>query len=417
MQPDYFSIAERFGTPLYVYDETKLREFAQNTLVFQAPFGLTVRYAMKANPNQNILRLFNSMGIQIDASSAYEALRALAIGIEGKQILLTTQEPPKPEMLKQLVDQGVEFNACSLHQLELYGSLFENSSVSLRINPGEGSGEYAKTNVGGKDSSFGIWHERIPDAKLILKKFGLRVKRIHTHIGAGTDPEAWLKVLEFSLPLLLEFPEAEILNMGGGFKVARIPSEKTADLEVISARVALALEKFFEETGRKIRLEIEPGTYLTANTGSLLSTIVDKLDTGKDGHEFLKLDCGMTEILRPSYYGAQHTMQVISKNPSTTKKSYVVVGHCCESGDLLTPQANKGDELGPRELPEANIGDLFLIEGCGAYCASMSALHYNSYPEAAEALIQENGEVKLIRKREELQELLRNELVIREQKS
>ncbi len=410
MQPNYFSIAETFGTPLYVYDEAKLREFAQNTLAFKAPFGLTVRYAMKANPNQSILRLFNAMGIQIDASSAYEALRAISAGIPGSQILFTTQEPPKPEVLKQLIAQGMEFNACSLHQLELYGSLFPNSQVSLRINPGEGSGEFAKTNVGGKNSSFGIWHERIPEAKALLKKYTLSVKRIHTHIGVGTDPEAWLKVLEFTLPLLLEFPEVQILNMGGGFKVARIPTEKTADLQAISARVALALEKFAQETGRKIHLEIEPGTYLVANTCNLLGTIVDKVDTGKDGYEFLKLDCGMTEILRPSYYGAQHTMQVISKSPSTAKKSYVVVGHCCESGDLLTPQPGKGDELGPRELAEASIGDLFLIEGCGAYCAGMSALHYNSYPEAAELLVKENGEIKLIRKRETLSEVSRNEV-------
>ena len=411
MQPNYFSITETFGTPLYVYDEAKLREFAQNALAFQAPFGLTVRFAMKANPNQSILRLFNTMGIQIDASSAYEALRAISAGIPGSQILFTTQEPPKPEMLKQLIDQGVEFNACSLHQLELYGSNFPNSQVSLRINPGEGSGEFAKTNVGGKTSSFGIWHERIPEAKDLLKKYSLTVKRIHTHIGVGTDPEAWLKVLEFTLPLLLEFPEVQILNMGGGFKVARIPTEKTADLQAISTRVVQALEKFAQETGRKIHLEIEPGTYLVANTCNLLSTIMDKVDTGENGYEFLKLDCGMTEILRPSYYGAQHTMHVLSKDPKNKTKPYVVVGHCCESGDLITPAPGKGDEIATRELAEASIGDLFLIEGCGAYCAGMSALHYNSYPEAAEVLIKQNGESKLIRKREELKELMRNELV------
>ncbi len=405
------ALAEQFGTPLFVYDEAKLKTSAQSTLAFEAPFGLTVRYAMKANPNRNILRLFNALGIHIDASSSFEALRALEAGLPGDQILLTSQEVPSSDRLKALHEKGVQYNACSLHQLETYGKALPGTGISLRFNPGEGSGEYAKTNVGGAQSSFGIWHEYLPQAKALLEKYQLTVKRIHTHIGAGTDPEAWLKVLEFSLPLLHEFPSATVLNMGGGFKVARMSNEKTADLQAISARVSLALQKFAEETGRTIHLEIEPGTYLMANNGVLLSTIADKVDTGKDGFEFLKLDLGMTEILRPSYYGAQHPMQVLSRSGKTSTRDTIVVGHCCESGDLLTPTPGKGDEALPRTLTEAEIGDFLVIEGCGAYCAGMSAIHYNSFPEAAEVLLKTDGTFKLIRKRENWKEIMRNEIV------
>lgn len=386
MQPKLaLSIAAEFGTPVYVYSEDLLKKAAKEALAFQAPFGLTVRYAMKANPHPQILRLFAEMGIKIDASSGYEASRCLELGIPGRDILLTSQELPKN--LKTLVEAGVQFNACSLHQLKQYGMLFPGKEVSLRINPGEGSGFNQHVNVGGKQSSFGIWHESIPEAQALIKQYGLTVKRLHTHIGSGTDPDVWASVAAFSLSFLNAFPSAEIFNMGGGFKVARIPSEKAANMAVIGERVSAALLTFEAETGRKIQLEIEPGTFLVAKAGALLCSIQDKCSTGKDGYTFLKLNAGMTEIIRPSYYGAQHSIQIFQKNPCEETESVVVVGHCCESADLLTPHPEHPEEALPRLLPKAEIGDLLLIEDTGAYCSSMSTVGYNSFPKAAEIFI------------------------------
>lgn len=388
MQPkDAFTIAEQHGTPLYIYEEEKLEQFAREALAFQAPFGLQVSYAMKANPHRAIIELFYKMGIHIDASSEYEALLALDYGVAGEHILLTSQEFPRD--LPALMSRGVQFNACSLHQLERYGENYPGTEVSLRINPGEGSGAFAKTNVGGKLSSFGIWHEDLPLAHELIQKYQLTVKRIHSHIGSGADPEVWKRTTEFMLSFLEQFPTATILNLGGGFKVARFDGEKTTDLQAISARVSEALHEFAEKTGRRIKLEIEPGTYLTANAGSILARIQDMTSTGPDGFKFLKLDCGMTEILRPSYYGAQHRMSVISREARPEQEKYIVVGHCCESGDLLTPEPGNGDIPKPRPLQKAAIGDLFLIEGCGAYCASMSTKGYNSFPITKEVLIKD----------------------------
>lgn len=383
MQPkDAFSIAEQFGTPVYVYFEKALEQFAREALAFQAPFGLQVSYAMKANPNRAIIELFYKMGIHIDASSEYEALLALEYGIAGEHILLTSQEFPRN--LPALMNKGVQFNACSLHQLEEYGKVCPGTEVSIRINPGEGSGAFAKTNVGGSQSSFGIWHEHLDQVRELIRKYGLTVKRIHSHIGSGADPDVWKRSTELMLSFLEQFPTATILNLGGGFKVARYEGEKQTDLQAISAKVSEALHSFADKTGRKVQLEIEPGTYLTANAGVLLSRIQDMTET--DRFKFIKLDCGMTEILRPSYYGAQHRMSVISKEPRSETEEYIVVGHCCESGDLLTPQPGNGDVPKPRLLQKAAIGDLFVIEGTGAYCASMSTKGYNSFPEAKEVI-------------------------------
>ncbi len=387
MQPkDAFAIAAEYGTPLYVYYEEKLKQFAGEVLSFKAPFGLQVSYAMKANPHRRIIELFYKMGVHIDASSEYEARLALEYGVAAEDILLTSQEFPRE--LRTLIEKGIQFNACSLHQLEEYGKQFPNTEVSLRINPGEGSGAFAKTNVGGKLSSFGIWHEDLGLAHDLIQKYDLTVRRIHSHIGSGADPEVWKRTTEFMLSFLEQFPTATILNLGGGFKVARYEGEKTTDLQATSIRVSEALQEFARKTSREIKLEIEPGTYLTANAGAILARIQDMTSTGSDGYKFIKLDCGMTEIIRPSYYGAQHRMTVLSKDPRAEQEEYIVVGHCCESGDLLTPEVGNGDVPKPRLLQKAEIGDLFLIEGCGAYCASMSAKGYNSFPNTPEVFIE-----------------------------
>jgi diaminopimelate decarboxylase len=364
------AIAQQCGTPVFVYDEVTLQQQAAAALAFRTPFGLTVRYAMKANPHPFILRMFAKAGIHIDASSGFEAARAMQLGIGPQHILVTSQE--FPQNIETLVHAGVQFNACSLHQLEEYGKRFPGTSVGIRINPGLGSGHSNKTNVGGPASSFGIWYEYTDRAKDIAEQYSLTIVRLHTHIGSGTDPAIWAKAALLSLRQVSHFPDVTTLNLGGGFKVARMHGEVSTSLEIVSQMVAEALEKFFTSTGRRIHLEIEPGTFFVANAGTLITTISDVVDTGADGYQFLKINSGMTDILRPSLYGAQHPLVVVnSRAPQPTP--YIVVGHCCESGDLLTPAPGNPEALAPRIMQQAEIGDLLAIEGAGAYCASMNA--------------------------------------------
>src|SRR4029077_8634216 len=139
-----------------------------------------------------------------------------------------------------------------------------------------------------------------------------------------------------------------------------------------------------------------------------VSTVQDIVSTGRGGHDFLKLDTGMTEVLRPSLYGSQHAIVVVpsgkSPRPKEVKK-YLVVGHCCESGDLLTPAPGQPETLAPRVLAKAEIGDVCVIEGAGAYCSGMSAKNYNSFPEAAEVLLREDGALRIIRRRQSLEQI------------
>ena len=175
--------------------------------------------------------------------------------------------------------------------------------VGLRFNPGMGSGGTNRTNVGGPSSSFGIWKDDLEKAKALCDEYQLKVERIHTHIGSGSDPEVWKKVASMSLDIVRRFDKVKCLNLGGGYKVARMKEEVATDLATIGKPVE-DLFTFEKETGRKLKLEIEPGTFLLAHACSLVSNIQDVTSTGKEGYRFLKLNSGMTEILRPSLYGA-----------------------------------------------------------------------------------------------------------------
>ena len=398
----------QFGTPVYIYDERTLKARARDALAFPNAFGLTVRYALKASPNAALIRILAASGLHIDASSGHECERALRAGIPASHISLSTQEFPAD--FRRLFQAGIRFNACSLNQLRHFGEQFPGAELGLRLNPGLGSGGTVKTNVGGPSASFGIWHEHRAEARAIVDQHNLRLIRIHTHIGSGSDPAVWLHVARLSLDMVREFPTVTTLNLGGGFKIARMSYEQSTNFTDIGSPIREAFEGLARETGRRIHLEIEPGAYLTANSCSLLTTIQDIVDTGDEGFRFLKLDTGMTEILRPSLYSSQHPLILLPRLDSGACLPYVAVGHCCESGDLLTPAPDHHDVLHPRELPEVQTGDLCVIEGAGAYCSSMSAKNYNSFPEAPEVLLRESGDLLLIRRRQTLDQILANEL-------
>jgi diaminopimelate decarboxylase len=403
-------IRREFGSPVYVYDQKTLEKQADSVLNFPNAFGLTARYAMKALPNPAVIRILTQRGLHIDASSAYEAERAMRAGVPANHIQLTAQQPP--DNLKELVEKGVIFNACSLNQLRAFGELFPGHSLSVRINPGAGSGHSNRTNVGGPAASFGIWHEHIDTVHEICKDYNLKVTAMHTHIGSGSDPEVWERVALMSLEICVGFPDAQTLSLGGGYKVGRMKGEVSTDLQVIGSHVVEAFQMTEGKSGRKLRLEVEPGTYLVANAGAIVTTAMDIVDTGKDGYRFIKIDSGMTETVRPSMYGAQHPIVVV---PAEEEKrgagEYLVVGHCCESGDVLTPAPNDPEGLLPRELTEAKVGDAVVIGGAGAYCAGMASKNYNSFPEAAEVLIDRDGNAHLVRKRQTLDQILVNEVV------
>ncbi|MGA0332519.1 MAG: diaminopimelate decarboxylase [Kiritimatiellia bacterium] len=403
------SLASEFCTPLYVYSEAGLRQRAEEALAFPNAFGLTVRFAMKACPNRNILKIFSEMGLQIDASSGWEVQRAMEAGIPAAHISLSAQE--LPANLGELLDLGIVFNATSLQQIRVAGALRPGRDIGVRFNPGLGSGGTNRTNVGGPASSFGIWHGQAEEVTALLAEYQLRCVRLHSHIGSGSDPAVWQRVAGLNLELVRKFPEVVTLDLGGGFKVGRMSTEKSTDLQEIGHPIQVALENFALETGRKLHLEIEPGTYLVANAGAVISRIQDVVHTGADGYTFYRLDTGMTDVLRPSLYGAQHPLVVVGREQDSTEtQDAIVVGHCCESGDILTPAPGDPEALQPRCLRKGQTGDFLVIEGTGAYCSSMCTHGYNSFPASPEVLVERGGGFRLIRRAQPVASLWEREL-------
>lgn len=399
-------VRDRFGTPSYVYSRTILEAAARQALAFPAPYGFTLRYAMKANPSLGVLSVFHSLGLHIDASSDFEVERAMRAGFAPGHIQLTSQMPSR--RLAEFVNRGVLYNACSLYQLEQFGKAVPGGSVSVRINPGLGSGSSKRTNTGGPASSFGIWHTYLRDVKALAERYGVQITRLHTHIGSGSDPEVWKRVTRMSLDIASELPHVTIINLGGGFKVGRMPDEPSTDLQDVGLYVRRELEAFRERTNRTLHLEVEPGTYLVARAGAIVATCIDVVDTGRDGYLFAKLDTGMPEVTRPSLYGAQHPIDVLATGRD--EADVVFVGPCCESGDILTPAPGDPEALAPRRVPRPQIGDMVVIGGAGAYCAGMATINYNSYPQAPEVMLETDGTFRLLRRRQLLEQIWTNEV-------
>jgi diaminopimelate decarboxylase len=398
-------VRRRFGTPCYVYDHAALETAARQALAFPAPFGLTVRYAMKANPSRGILALFRDLGLHVDASSDFEVERALRAGFAPERIQLTSQMPSRA--LERHLERGVLFNACSLHQLDAFGRTAPGRELSVRVNPGLGTGSTKRTNTGGPASSFGIWHEAMPEILAIAKRYDLRIRRLHSHVGSGTDPEVWKRCARMTLDLAVQLPEVASINLGGGFKVGRMPEEPSVDMADVGAHVRREIEGFRDRSGRGLHLEIEPGTFLVANAGVIVASCVDVVDTGAEGYCFAKLDAGMPEITRPSLYGAQHPIDVLAAGRE--QKAVVFVGPCCESGDILTPAPGDPEALAPRWVATPRIGDLVVVGGAGAYCAGMATINYNSYPQAPEVMLGPDGALTLLRRRQTAEQVWQNE--------
>jgi diaminopimelate decarboxylase len=305
------------------------------------------------------------------------------------------------------------FNACSLTQLENYGKQFPGREVSIRVNPGRGTGFINRLTSGGPRSSFGIWYEYLDDVRALVKQYRLKVKRIHHHVGSGHDPETWLRIAADTINISKTFGPAGIINLGGGYRVKALQTETEVDYSDIGNRLRALFEDYARETGTKPRLEIEPGTFLVANCGSLVTSVVDVISTGKDGFDFIKLDAGLTEVIRPGFYGSLHPLVSVPAQGDlrTAAKEYLVTGHTCIAGDTLTVAVRDPETSVPQLIAETEVGDLLVVERAGGYCSSMNMKNFNSFPEAPEVLHRKNGSFDVIRTRQTVEQMTQNEVL------
>lgn len=421
---DIAAAAREYGAPLYLYDEATIVAQCGAMLSMPNAYGLTVRYAMKANSSRALLQLINQQGLQIDASSLMEVRRANLAGVPLDNIMLTTQEVQRGEdeqELQRMMLQGLKFNVCSLLQLRRIAPFAQQQGIdlSIRLHPGVGSGESASRNTGDHYSCFGVHLSDLERAQALAQEFGLRFTQVHVHIGSGGDPQKWQENIDRELELLeRHFAEARSVSFGGGLKVARMPGELEADVEQLGLYAKQRIQEFYHRTSRKLRMEVEPGTFIVAGSGYILTEVLDKKSTGDQGFQFIVAGGGMELNARPLLYGSQHPFYIVSPEGElrwsefgdmpTNGYEAIVVGHCCESGDAQSLD-DSGRAL-PRPMREPEVGDLLVIGGAGAYCASMAPFNYNSHLQAPEVLLQQDGRLRLIRRRQSLLQLVENEL-------
>jgi diaminopimelate decarboxylase len=412
-EPDVRRIAAEFGTPAFVYDEEIIERTAARMTSLPNAFGLKVRYSLKACPSAAIIRIFDRLGLSFDASSLWEVRRALHAGVAVDKILLTAQQADLGRGLDELLDAGLRFDAGSLGQLESYGAARPGGTVSIRLNPGFGSGLVRRLTSGGPTSSFGIWHEDLPQVAEILRSHGLRLTRLHSHIGSGHYPDVLVRAAQTLLQHARDFPDVDTINLGGGYRVKAFRDDPEWDHTEWAETVADAIREFASETGRELRLELEPGTFLMANSGSIVARVIDVVSTGAEGYTFVKIDAGLTEIIRPSYYGAPHPLVSVPETGEARNEveEYCVAGHCCIAGDVLTTRVGDVEHLAPVVLPRTEPGDYLVIERAGGYCAAMALKNFNSYPEAPEVLRRKSGAFEVIRAPQTFEQLVANERI------
>lgn len=380
-----FVIIRYMDNPRYEYSRSVINERISYLKNLALPFGYVLRYAVKANPHPEILLLLNNAGVHFDASSSYEATELLALGIPGEHISLSSQQ--SPHNLEELLQAGVLFVATSLYQIDCFLACPNHPELlGVRINPDiEGGGHNKRTSTGGVNASFGIWHKYIPEILEKVRQGNVRINRMHIHIGSGADARIWEDVIVKSLAVCEHFPDVTSLDIGGGYKIHRFGTEKEADLEAIAGVFSTKLNDFNTKHDRALQLEIEPGTYFIAHAGTLVARVDDIVDTGEKGYTYVRLNTGMNDFLRSTLYGARHKIKIINNSLETNE--YVAVGHNCESGDIFTPVPGNPEEIEVIALKKATIGDEIRISDTGAYCASMRAKGYNSFPDAPEFMV------------------------------
>jgi diaminopimelate decarboxylase len=400
-------LVERFGTPSYIYDAATIEERVESLRRFDV-----IRYAQKACSNLAVLDLMRRRGVLVDAVSGGEIQRALAAGYQ------TGGDPPEivytadifdHDALQMVLEKDIAVNVGSLDMIDQLGQVAPGRSITLRINPGFGHGLSQKTNTGGEHSKHGIWFAQLDESLQRADRYALEVTGLHMHIGSGTDMHHLAQVCgAMHRAALSAGPRITSISAGGGISVPYRPEDSPVDLAAYFELWDAHRKQIEQEYGHDVSLEIEPGRYLVAESGYLVSEIRAVKRSGEN--VFYLLDAGFNNLARPVMYGAYHPMSVAPRDGNRDRplQDVVVGGPLCESGDIFTQQ--EGGYVSRRPLPQAAVGDYLVIECAGAYGFVMSS-NYNSKPMAAEVLVQD-GQAHLVRARQTYEDLMRGERVV-----
>jgi diaminopimelate decarboxylase len=403
-------LAREFGTPLYVYDAAKIAERIADLASFDV-----IRYAQKACSNLAIVDLVRRHGGLVDSVSAGEIYRALAVGFKPGQEahppeIIYTADIFDRESLDLVVRHDIHVNCGSPDMIDQYGERMPGRPITLRINPGFGHGHSHKTNTGGAQSKHGIWHEQLEDCIERAARYKLAIAGLHMHIGSGTDMQHLSQVcVALEKAALAVGSSIMSISAGGGLPIPYREGQEYVDIAAYFELWNATRHRLANEFGHEISLEIEPGRYLVAESGYLISEIRAIKNMGEN--TFYLVDAGFNNLARPVLYGAYHPMAICPSEPGRPRphstREVVVGGPLCESGDIFTQE--EGGFVSRRALPEATVTDYLVIGCAGAYGYAMAS-NYNSKPLVAEVLI-ENDQPHLVRRRQTLEDIIRDEMI------
>jgi diaminopimelate decarboxylase len=415
-------LAREHGTPLYAYDADMIRRRCRDLAAWD-----TVRFAQKACSNLAVLDLIRREGVVVDAVSTGEIHRALkagysahadraaaADGLPPVHPIVYTADIFDRASLDAVAKLGIHVNCGSADMIEQLAERVPGANITLRVNPGFGHGHSQKTNTGGEGSKHGIWHEDIPEVLRRAEWAGLSVSGLHMHIGSGTDLAHLAEVASALERVAIEIGRSlTMVSAGGGLPVPYKPGEVHADLGGYFQLWDAMRKRLEERFGHRIRLEIEPGRYLTAESGYVVTEV--RAIKRQGSRKYLLVDAGFNTLARPVLYGSYHPMSLCPAKAESAAdlvagaaaEEVAVGGPLCESGDIFTQ--TDGGFVASRALPPAQVGDLLVIEIAGAYGFVMAS-NYNSKPLPAEVLI-DGDKARLVRARQTPEDLVRGETV------
>ena len=395
---DMLGLVQEYGSPLYVYDGAKIEEQVNAMKKAFPKLNLRIKYAAKSLTNISILKLMKKLDVELDVVSIQEAHIGLKAGFSPEEILFTPNCVSFNE-IREAIKLGVMINIDNISILEQFGHEFHNEiPVCIRLNPHIMAGGNKNISVGHIDSKFGISILQMRHLLRVIKTNNINVIGLHMHTGSDIlDAEVFLNAAQILFDAAHDFPDLQFIDFGSGFKVAYRQGDVTTDIVDLGKKLAKSFQNFCKDYGRELEIWFEPGKYLVSEAGYfLVKTNVIKTTPAT---VFAGVDSGLNHNIRPMMYNAHHDIVNLS-NTNGTQRVYTVVGYICETDTFGTD----------RKLNEIREGDILAMKNAGAYCFAMSS-NYNSRFKPAEVLIY-NGKAQLIRKREEMEDLLRNQIEV-----
>lgn len=392
------SIAQEFGTPVYVYDAEKIIQQLQSLKNAFSENDVKIKYAAKALTNISVLKLLKKHGAGVDVVSINEAKMALGAGFEPAEVLFTPSGVAFDE-IEEAVALGLCVNLDNLSVLEKFGARYGASyPCCVRLNPHIMAGGHYKISTGHSYSKFGISVFQLPQIRELANRHALVINGLHIHTGSEiTDTDVFLKMADMLFDIARDFPHLRFLDFGGGFKVAYKDDDLVTNVYDLGLKLGKAFKEFYHSYGRRLELWIEPGKYMVSEAGMLV--VKTNVVKATPSVTFAGVDSGLNHLIRPMMYDAYHEIVNIS-NPGGMQKLYTVVGTICETDTLAAD----------RKLNEVREGDLLVIKNAGAYGYQMAST-YNARFRPPEVLVTE-GRARLIRRRDTFEDLLRGQIDI-----